>query len=257
MKFSIRPEPCVIPYTEDHYVISDRLSMHQIDKPVVYATGFSRSGWGKRLLTEVELAQAFDLPSYVPWNAVFPLALIPIQILRVVVDSVLESVRPAVQERACARLRPAVEVTIDSAPALPIDAEWLTSLGKWLPGSWANVVIADKAVKADSAAVQRFPWNQRIVLALSSAAGASIQGMEQIGLKWWQSRIIRSFLVYLRTTYGIHWRQYVRSYHHNLRRGGGGHGEKRSLRDSQQGDAHEWGGWGTIRGQRTAVGPGC
>lgn len=233
MKFSIRPEPCVIPCCGDHYVISDRLSMHHIDRPVVYETGFSRSGWGKRFLSDVELAQAFDLPSFIPWDAAFPTNLIPIQIFRVLVDAVLESIRPAVQERGGSRL--AVARSEATVAALPLDTEWLESLGCWLPGSWADINISDRAVKDDSAEVVQLLWNQRISLALPWATGAGIRGMEKLGLKRWQFQLIRSFLVYLRSTYGHDWRQKARG------RGGSDRGKRKFCNFHNEGN-HEGGG---------------
>lgn len=239
MKFSIRPDSCGMPCVEDHYVITDRLSVHQVDRPVVYATGFSRSGWGKRQLTDVELSQAFDLPSYVPWEVSFPSDLIPIQIFRVVVDAVLVSIRPTGQDRNT-RPRTSVFPKPEMAAPLPIDAEWLATLKQWLSGSWANVNIAGRAAKADNAAIDHFPWNQRIMLVLPAATGRVIAGLEILGLKWWQRHLIQSFLAYLRTTYGKRWRGDLALHH----REGGPPGAKRERSEPNRGGAHYWGGGG-------------
>ena len=243
MKYSIRPDPCEIPVQEAHYVISDRLSMHRIDQPVVYATGFSRSGWGKRPLSDGELAQAFDLPSYISWNPCFPKDIVPIQIFRVVVDAVLISIRPSIQGRAGARPCTSVSRLTSQSGPLPIDAEWLENLQRWLPGSWANVSIADRAVKSDNARIEQFPWNQRISLVLSLATGQSIIGMELLGLKIWQSSLLKSFFRYLRMTYGGDWRQCVMSFIRNFRwQGGESRGSKRKLCELDPGENHKWGG---------------
>jgi hypothetical protein len=74
-----------------------------------------------------------------------------------IIDAVLGSLRPIVEARAGSR--PRLEVAI--AAPLPIDAVWLPDLGVWLPGSWANISIAGKAVKSDDAEVEQYPWNQR------------------------------------------------------------------------------------------------
>ena len=89
VKFSIRPTPCVLPVLEHHYVISQRLTVSRLDLPVVYESSFSRTGWGKRSLTDAELAQAFDLPPYLSWDPRFALAVVPIQVFRAIIDGFL------------------------------------------------------------------------------------------------------------------------------------------------------------------------
>ena len=68
LKYSERPVPSSIPVQEDHYTVDHRLSLNKLDEPVVFLSGFSPTGWGKRPLVAVELAQAFDLPSYLCWS---------------------------------------------------------------------------------------------------------------------------------------------------------------------------------------------
>ena len=83
LKYSERPRPCSLPVSEPHYVLSDRLSLHRLDLPVVFPSGFSRTGWGLRKLTHAELEHAFDLPNHVLWEAVKDSKLLPLQLFRV------------------------------------------------------------------------------------------------------------------------------------------------------------------------------
>lgn len=79
--------------------------MHHTTQLVVYKTRFLQSGWDSRCLDEAELAEAFDLPSYLEWNSDFPKTIVPIQVLRVVVDAVLEKIRPDTQKHPRLRQR--------------------------------------------------------------------------------------------------------------------------------------------------------
>lgn len=233
MKFSVRPDSCTMPVMQDHYLLTHRLSVHHSTKKVVYETGFSRTGWGSRCLVDTELAQAFDLPPYVTWNSSFTSSIVPIQILRVVVDAVLNLLRPESQPKAGPRRR---LMEMPSVEALALDLVWLPSLSKWLPGSWANIAISDKAVKSDDATIERFPWNQRISLVLPLATAIGINGMECLGLHWWKMKLFGSFVRYLGDRYGPHWRQDVVA----LSRGRSGFA-KRKL-EGQGGAVHDKGG---------------
>jgi hypothetical protein len=144
MKFLIRPSPCHIPCLEErHYpLLPDRLSLTRLHQPVVYETGFSRTaGWEKCELTDVEFAQVFDLPSYIPWNPEYAFSLVPVQIFRSIVDAVLETLRRRDHQPPRVRVR----LASASTASLPLDAEWLPTLGAWLPGSWAHTEIAGNA----------------------------------------------------------------------------------------------------------------
>jgi hypothetical protein len=103
IKFSERPSPCNLPFRDPHYTVSDRLSLHRLDLPVIFASGFSRTGWGVRSLTDSELAQAFDLPSFVTWESVKGSNVVPIHMFRVVLDAALNTFGPAIQDRAGSR----------------------------------------------------------------------------------------------------------------------------------------------------------
>ena len=184
-------------------MIGQRLSLHRVLQPVVYESGFSRTGWGKRPLTERELVQAFDLPSYIDWNEAVPVTLVPIQVFsRVVVDAVLDVLRRKGDERGCARAR----IAVSAIRPLPLNAQWLDKLKVWLPGSWADITIADKAVKSDDAIVEQYPWNQQIMLVLPRASIAAILGFDTFGLSVWYCGPLRSFLAYLAQVYGTGWR---------------------------------------------------
>ena len=208
LKFSIRPTPCSIPYAKAHYTLNQRLSVRLLDQPVVYESCFSRSGWGVRHLCDLELAQAFDLPKYVPWESKFASELVPIQVFRVIIDAVLLVVRPMEQHRPKTQNK---LVARNSNPP-KIDAEWIVDLGLWLPGSWANSTISDKAVKSDDAAIEHYPWNQRVLLAFPAANTPIIKCLEDLCLRQWFCRLVRSFLGYLVAQYGSRWKADVQTY---------------------------------------------
>jgi hypothetical protein len=161
LKFSIRPVPCSPDLPTAHYTLHDRLSLSQVSKPVLYSTYISRTGWGQRQLSPEELASCFDLPDLVAWEARFFTAIVPLQLHRAVIDFVLdglgnEIVRPTKSRKLIN------DSTIDSL----VDGVWLSSLNTWLPGSWAEVAISDKAVNSDDAEVDTRPWRKRISLVI-------------------------------------------------------------------------------------------
>lgn len=211
MKYSIRPEPCELPFQSAHYGVNQRLSMHHISHPVVYETRFSRTGWGSRCLENSELAQAFDLPPYLEWNACFPTVIVPIQVFRAVVDAVLERIRPEDQEHEAIRKKRHQHSSVTPSNPLELDAVWLAPLNRWLPGSWADVEISDRAVKSDDARVEQFTWNQRILLVIPAATPRSIQVIEEFCLRRWRWTVRMSFFAYLERTYGVNWRRRFRS----------------------------------------------
>lgn len=198
LKHSERPVPCAATLDQPHYSVSDRLSIHHLDRIVLMPTSFSRTGWGQRCLLASELGHAFELPPYVSWNTGLQRSIVPIEMLRVVVDSVFRELsappgRPEV---------PGSLVPILSA-ATP-DGVFLAELNRWLPGSWAEAEISDRAVKADNAQIDYLPWHRRITLVFPSARG-TLAAFESMSLRLWRRALYRSFLAYLRGTYGSDW----------------------------------------------------
>ncbi|KAI2491134.1 hypothetical protein MHU86_23420 [Fragilaria crotonensis] len=90
---------------------------------------------------------------------------------------------------------------------LPLDSVWLPHLKKWLPGSWANIAISNKAVKADDAEVIHYPWNQRISLVIPDVNSKVILGLETLALWRWKSQLWKSLVRYLTHSYGRQWRR--------------------------------------------------
>lgn len=212
IKYSERPTPCELPVSGlRHYTIEDRLSLHHLHLPVVFASGFSRTGWGHRRLVNAELEHAFDLPSFVSWESLKGAKVVPIHLCRVVMDGALKTLGGTVQGRGAARARkkkfvtPTAEVGPVVSP-LPLDEPcWLPQMKKWLPGTWTDTSIADKAVKSDNAAVDFHPWNQRIMLILPCTS-STIVSMEELALRIWRRRLTMSFLQYLLTwRHGASW----------------------------------------------------
>ena len=82
VKFSIRPIPCSSNFASPHYTLHDRLTLSNPDKPVLYSTYMSHTGWGQRSLTSGELGACFDLPAFVEWHPRFLSSVPPLQLFR-------------------------------------------------------------------------------------------------------------------------------------------------------------------------------
>lgn len=199
LKFSIRPTACSPDLPTPHYTLHDRLSLGQSEKPVLYPTYMSRSGWGYRSLSPSELGCCFDLPEFIEWDRRFLTEIVPLQLHRAVMDFVLEKL-------VCGDPRPVKcrKLIADSVSDSPVDGVWLTGLKSWLPGSWVDVAIADKAVKSDDALVDTRPWNKRISLVLPCKA-STIGVLERFAMRRWRWSLITSFFEYLAREHGPMW----------------------------------------------------
>ena len=206
LKHSIRGLPCAATYEHLHYSLSDRLSVKHVTRPVVYPTHFSRTGWGQRMLEASELAMCFELPDFVEWDPKFATSLIPLQLFRVVIDTVLDqlmelSIPPGSAPITAKKRR---LITLASDEGEPRDGIWLSQIQKWLPGTWADVAIADRAVKSDNAEVDLRPWHLRITLVLPCSP-ANLESLTQFVMRRWRLNVISSFFTYLSHRYGQHW----------------------------------------------------
>ncbi len=193
IKFSERPVPCSMPVVKPHYTMDDRFCLKLLGQPVVFQSGFSRSGWDIRQLIPAELSHAFDLPSYLDWDEGFPTGLIPIQMFCVVGDAVLERLRSLREDGSGAPVqcaRPASSVLPASRGRDP--PTWLVGIGRWLPETWSDAEIASKAVSKDNANVDYRPWNLfTSVFPLTSPS--VIRDFEVLGLRRWRHVLSRSF----------------------------------------------------------------
>ena len=204
IKYSIRAVPCAPDLgMEPHCKISDRLRVSQPNIPVVYSIHFSRMGWGKRPLEDPDLALAFDLPDFVAWESRFLMEIVPLQLLRAVMDVVLEQLTPSLSNAG--KRRKLVDTSIVNPSATRVDRHWLPALNRWLPGSWAEAPIADKAVKADGADINFVPWHERIQLVIPWCQTRQLRTMERACMRRWQGQLTRSLTTYLAATYGKDW----------------------------------------------------
>ena len=161
LKHSIRPRPCDPDLRDSHYDPSDLLSLSFPHRPILYPSFMSRTGWGVRSLSEEELSVCFELPSFVPWDYRFLRDIVPIQLFRSVLDHVTDHILPSSPPpKRVLRSTPGHDVGMSPTST---DA-WLPSIGRWLPGSWADAVIASKAVKSDNSPIDFKPWRRRIQL---------------------------------------------------------------------------------------------
>ena len=200
IKHSIRGEPCSIPLLEAHYSVNDRLSLGKLTQPVLIESFYSRSGWAKRPLVAEEFEMAFNLPESVRWDDSFVGRVPPLQILSAVMESILSGMESD-------GTAPAKRIKQLPTPSLGTcdDRVWLPSLGRWMPGSWSETAISDKAVKADCADIDFFPWNQRIRLVLPWITPRVIKIMERLCYTRWCRSLFSSFSRYLRARYGTNW----------------------------------------------------
>ena len=205
IKYSERPQVCNPDTSVTHYVLSDVLSISFPRRPVLYPTHMSRTGWGIRPLTNEELATCFELPGWVPWNDRFLEDIVPLQLFRAVMDSVTES---TLLEPPRSKPRKVEMVGDSHHHQVSTDVIWLASVGRWLPGSWADVEISDKAVKSDNAPVDFKPWHRRIQLVLPCSID-SLGRMERFSSRIWRRNVCRSLFRYIRFTYGVSWRRDV------------------------------------------------
>lgn len=135
LKHSIRPTPCSPILKEPHLLTTSILPVSRIQMVILYPTHFSHTGWGTRSLTaaDSELAAAFELPSYVDWSDSFASNIVPLQILRAVIDKVLASL----PSTGC-EVQPPPRCHPDARSGLvsPSDDKvWLPGLQCFLPGS--------------------------------------------------------------------------------------------------------------------------
>jgi hypothetical protein len=205
LKYSIRPRVCDPVPDVPHYVVSDVLSLAYPRRPVVYSTYMSRTGWGIRELTDEELASCFELPEYVTWYDRFLRDLIPLQLCRSVIDSVAESAHTDQPPQKARHADVSVEED-EHTTYIPSyqDVIWLPNIAKWLPGSWADADIADKAVKSDNAPVDFRPWHRRIQLVLPCTI-ESLSILERLAARKWRANISRCLFRFMEAVYGKGW----------------------------------------------------
>ena len=110
------------------------------------------------MLEPEELRFAFELPEDIAWNPELPQKILPLELFQAVVEVVLRVLVPP-SSRRVKRAK-----FIPEELAVCEDRSWLPTLEKWLPGSWADTEISDRAIKSDGARVDFHTWNQRILL---------------------------------------------------------------------------------------------
>ena len=136
---------------------------------------------------------------------------LPLQLLRSVMEYVLphlmfDEAEPAPKRRRTSGLLPSNNVT-----SLSLNRIQWTCIGcrpwlsRWLPGTWTDTEIADRAVKSDNACIDFFPWNQRISLVLPWTTPQIIRIMEDQSFIRWFRALTRSLCQYLRSIYGSEW----------------------------------------------------
>ena len=204
IKYAERPTPCSVPFQGAHYTVDDRLSIHQLATPVVFSSGFSRTGWGYRALVPSELGQAYDLPSFVSWEPKLSADILPLLLFRVVMEACWEVLTPPGGQGSGVRQKLEAVGSEVKGVIASTDAVWLETIEKWLPGTWADVQIADRAVKSDDAMVDFSPWYNRIRLVLPCPL-ASLVTFEELGMRTWRRSLTKSFTTYLVRRYGPRW----------------------------------------------------
>ena len=200
LKHGIRGTPCRKDDEEPYYTPSDSISMRQSGRPVVYESYISATGWCKRSLDVSELCLALELPESVNWDWSFGSDLIPLQLGRAVMEEVIVQIGVRMPESSKPMKRFRVAEQPDNAS---VDHHWLPDLKKWMPSSWADTGISDRAVKADGASIDFFPsWNQRITSVLPRVSPQLIILLENMCHSSWCLTLFRSFRAFMRARHG-------------------------------------------------------
>ena len=208
LKYGIRGVPCRKDETSAHYKIGDCLSVRNLELPVIFESGFSSTGWSSRPLDPCELCLAFELPDFVTWDASFAVDIVPLQLGRAVMEEVIVQIGVrGVDTGVQAKKSRTSDTVVDES----VDHHWLPDLGKWMPGSWADTEIADRAVKADGASIDFCPWNQRITLVLPRVNSHLIQCLEKICHARWCRLLTKSFMSFLISRHGPQWAERLHS----------------------------------------------
>jgi hypothetical protein len=205
LDYSLRPTPFDISkpnISSIAFIRSDALLCpFHWDAVVAYATHFSRTGWGIRSLSPGELLKVFDFPARTRTDG-----LRVEHFNRLVPLSVLESwFRP--WSSTLTSIEPE-RILLPGSPRRilpPVDETWIAPLQRFLPHSWiAGSLVTSKAAKRDDASAPTELWDQRLLL-LFPYPLSFYNCLRTLLLRRLRRRLLRSFLLYLRTTYGSVW----------------------------------------------------
>ena len=177
------------------YRESSLLQPNDLERMILYPTHMSYTGWGKRLFTESELSDAFDLPTWCEWN---PSIGIPVKICLEVVQGFLAKHAPELPDPGAH--------SVKRAPISAPKHSWLPSLKCFLPGSWADpALISAKAAKADNAKVPVSMWNDRITLIFPEWTPHKLDRLRNIILRRQHRKLYLQFATHMRHRYGNEW----------------------------------------------------
>ena len=192
LKHSIWPKPCSPDPPQIHYGVSDLLSLSFPRRvgTILDAHVYHRLG----------NARCFELPAYFGWEYRFLRDIVPLQLRRSVIDSVTESV----QEPPRTRAKMVISDEDTSYFSSSRDVVWMEAIKRWLPGSWADAQITDKAVKSDDSPVAFRPWHRRIQLVFPRLT-STLSVFERLGMRRWRSNACHSLFAYISGEYGIDW----------------------------------------------------
>ena len=137
-----------------------------------------------------------------PWNDRFLRDLVPLQICRSVIESVLGETSQSPPRRK-QKISSDEPVSFVSSAR---DVVWLPELGRWLPGSWADADISDKAVKSDNSPVDFRPWHSRIKLVIPCET-RTLEVLERLAMRKWRVNVCRSLFAYMVHKYGADWQR--------------------------------------------------
>jgi hypothetical protein len=177
------------------YRESSLLQPNDLERMILYPTHMTYTGWGKRVLTESELCDAFDLPSWCNWNSS----------VRIPVKVCLEVLQGSLSKHA-PELPDAGTKSVKQAPLVAPKHSWLPSLKCFLPGSWADpALISAKAAKADNAKVPVSMWNDRITLIFPEWTIEKLDGLRRLILRRQHRKLFCEFVAHMHRRYGNEW----------------------------------------------------
>lgn len=87
------------------------------------------------------------------------------------------------------------------------DVAWSEEIKRWLPGTWADGDVSDKAVKSDNSPFDFKPWYRRIQLVFPCSA-ATLGVFERLAARQWRGNVVRSLFQFISATCGPHWQRH-------------------------------------------------
>ena len=206
IKYSLRLKPVDMPppsYAVDYQSL---LPIGMINRPIVYPSTFTRTGYGIRPLSSEELCFVFGLPAlflkFVDEN-IFPFP--PVQVSSSILKQFLGCITSP------SNIRRNASTCIPTPLPVPDDSvTYLENLKLILPPAWKqNKRSTEKAAKSDDAEVDYSLWNDRI-LSIWPVFRAALTPLRALVMRYQKRKLYLEFRSYLRSTYSQVYLDYLK-----------------------------------------------